>query len=66
MKSKIWLNQFLTRLFIIISMAGAPAYAHFQMIIPSDEIVSAGESRELTLDLLFTHPFEGMGLRGLT
>jgi len=65
MKSKPWRNQLLTKLFIIIGMAGAcaPAYAHFQMIIPSDEIVSAGESRELTLDLLFTHPFEGMGLR---
>ncbi|MCF6324020.1 MAG: DUF4198 domain-containing protein [Gammaproteobacteria bacterium] len=45
-------------------MAGvvAPGYAHFQMIIPSDEIVSAGESRQLKLDLIFTHPFEGMGL----
>ncbi len=42
--------------------AAAPAFAHFQMIIPSDEIISSGESRQLNLSLLFTHPFEGMGL----
>ncbi len=49
---------------MVTCMAGAfaPAYAHFQMIIPSDEIISAGESRQLNLDLIFTHPFEGMGL----
>jgi len=38
------------------------AYAHFQMIIPSDEMVSQGESREVSLDVRFTHPFEGHGM----
>ncbi len=48
---------------IMTAMAvAAPAYAHFQMIIPSDEIVSAGENRQIRLDLVFTHPFEGLGL----
>ena len=64
MKNRLWIDRLLLGLLTIISMAGAvaPAYAHFQMIIPSDEIVTAGESRKLTLNLVFTHPFEGMGL----
>ncbi len=64
MQKRPWLNRLLTQVIIVVGIAGAaaPAYAHFQMVIPSDEIVSAGESRQLTLDLLFTHPFEGMGL----
>ncbi|MCF6237137.1 MAG: DUF4198 domain-containing protein [Gammaproteobacteria bacterium] len=64
MQNRPWFNQLLTRGIIMIGMAGAvaPAYAHFQMIIPSDEIISAGEGRQLNLDLIFTHPFEGMGL----
>jgi len=64
MKNKPWLNRLLTRVVIMTCMAGTavPAFAHFQMIIPSDEIVSAGESRTLNLNLIFTHPFEGMGL----
>ncbi len=64
MKHKPWFNRLLTRVVMMTGMVGAaaPAFAHFQMIIPSDEIVSAGESRTLNLDLMFTHPFEGMGL----
>lgn len=38
------------------------AHAHFQMIIPSDDMVSQGDSRELSLDVRFTHPFEGHGM----
>ncbi|NOY62907.1 MAG: DUF4198 domain-containing protein [Gammaproteobacteria bacterium] len=64
MTNRPWFKRFSTRALVMIGMAGAvaPAYAHFQMIIPSDEIVSAGESRQINLDLIFTHPFEGMGL----
>ena len=64
MRNRKWLDQLLRKVIIMVGMAGAvaPAYAHFQMIVPSDEVVSAGESRQLNLDLLFTHPFEGMGL----
>ncbi|HHM06177.1 MAG TPA: DUF4198 domain-containing protein [Gammaproteobacteria bacterium] len=64
MKNQPWINQLLGKIVIMIGMAGAvaPAYAHFQMIVPSDEIISAGESRQLTVSLIFTHPFEGMGL----
>lgn len=35
------------------------AWAHFGVLIPSDDIVSAGESRALGLSLTFLHPFEG-------
>lgn len=38
------------------------ASAHFQMIIPSDDMVKQNESRSLNLDLMFWHPFEGGGM----
>jgi len=45
-------------------MAGVmnTAAAHFQMIIPSDDMVKQKESRKLNLDVLFWHPFEGIGM----
>ena len=36
-----------------------PAFAHFQMIIPSTEIVSTAEQREVSLRLMFVHPMRG-------
>jgi len=47
---------------IFWTYVGSMAYAHFQMIIPSDEMVSQAEKREITLDVVFTHPFEGHGM----
>lgn len=38
------------------------ASAHFQMIIPSDDMVKQDEARNLDLDVLFWHPFEGHGM----
>ncbi len=38
------------------------ASAHFQMIIPSDDMVKQTENRILNLDLLFWHPYEGGGM----
>ncbi len=38
------------------------ASAHFQMIIPSDDMVKQNEQRNLNLDLMFWHPFEGGGM----
>lgn len=38
------------------------AFAHFQMIIPSDDMVKQGESRKLNIDVMFWHPFEGHGM----
>lgn len=45
-----------------VLLASTTAHAHFQMIIPSDDMVEQGESRQLNLELLFWHPFEGHGM----
>ena len=39
-----------------------PAYAHFQMLIPSDDMVSSPAERHLRLNIKFWHPFEGHGM----
>jgi len=44
------------------TLFAAPAMAHFQMIIPSDDMVEQGENRTVTLDLRFWHPLEGIGM----
>ncbi len=38
------------------------AQAHFQMVIPSDDMVKQKESRKIGLEVKFWHPFEGMGM----
>jgi len=38
------------------------ASAHFQMIIPSDDMVKQSESKKLNLELKFWHPYEGHGM----
>ena len=55
------LGTFLLALGLVI-LAGAAADAHFGMIIPSDEMVMKGENSEVALQLMFWHPFEGMGM----
>ena len=48
---------------MLINMAAmVPAYAHFQMLIPSDDMVSSPAERHLILDIKFWHPFEGHGM----
>jgi cobalt/nickel transport protein len=46
----------------LLFLAVVPARAHFGMIIPSDEMVMKGESREVDLQIMFWHPFEGTGM----
>ena len=46
----------------LLCLVVAPARAHFGMIIPSDEMVMKGESREVALQIMFWHPFEGTGM----
>jgi cobalt/nickel transport protein len=41
------------------SLMAAPAQAHFQELIPSTDIVSDTTGKTITLDIVFTHPFEG-------
>ncbi len=42
---------------IVAALACAPAFAHFQEILPSEDVLREGG--KVTLDLLFTHPMEG-------
>lgn len=52
----------ISRLFvavIAVVAAASPAFAHFQMIIPSTDIVSTAKQREISLRLMFIHPMEG-------
>lgn len=42
-----------------LMLAAAGAHAHFQELIPFTDIVSPGGSRDLVLDLRFSHPMEG-------
>ncbi len=52
------------RLFLAVAamlMLGQ-ANAHFQMIIPADDMVKQTESRNLDLNLMFWHPYEGIGM----
>lgn len=46
----------------LFSLYSSSALAHFQMIIPSDDMVKQGEGRSVDLDLRFWHPFEGIGM----
>lgn len=52
----------LFRLIIAATLAitvASPAFAHFQMVLPSTDIVSATDSKEISLGVMFIHPMEG-------
>ena len=53
-----------TMLFIAISIVivTGPAWSHFGMLIPSDSMVMQNDSRSVTLNLSFSHPFEMVGM----
>ena len=57
MKGKLFLVCLLT---CVVATAGS-ASAHFGMVIPSDQMVMQGDDRNVKVDLLFWHPFEGIG-----
>ena len=51
-------NQALTLAFAsLLALAPLPANAHFQEILPSDDVLPDGG--KVSLDLVFTHPMEG-------
>ena len=60
-KKMIWVFLLSTAIFLGSHFRDS-AFAHFQMIIPSDDMVSQEDSREVSLDVRFTHPFEGHGM----
>ncbi len=41
-----------------MGLFGAPADAHFLVLIPSTDIVATPADQDITLDAVFTHPFE--------
>ena len=51
-----------TVLCILGLVAAGPALAHFGMVIPSDQMVMQGEDTNVKVDLMFWHPFEGIGM----
>jgi cobalt/nickel transport protein len=44
---------------LVMLFTAVGAFAHFQYLLPSDDMVMQGENRTITLDLIFGHPFEG-------
>jgi len=46
----------------LLVMTAGPVWAHFGMVIPSDQMVMQDEDRTVTMDLMFWHPFEGIGM----
>ena len=46
----------------LIFLGVTAASAHFGMIIPSDEMIMQGDSANISLHLMFWHPFEGHGM----
>ncbi len=45
---------------IIAFFIHSQAFAHYGMIIPSDQMVMKGENKTIDMDLLFWHPMEGI------
>lgn len=54
------------KIFVIVflSIVSAPAFlfAHYGMVIPSDNMVMQGEQKKIDLLLSFSHPFEMIGM----
>jgi cobalt/nickel transport protein len=46
---------------VILALEG-PAFGHFGMLIPSDNMVMANDSRKVNLQLSFSHPMEMVGM----
>lgn len=44
---------------ILLFVSFSISWAHFGVIIPSDDIVSKKDKKEITLQIKFIHPFEG-------
>ncbi len=44
---------------LLLALGCQPALAHFQELLPSDNIVESNKQKQILLSLLFTHPMEG-------
>lgn len=45
-----------------VTLMGSAAFAHYGMIIPSDNMIGQEDGRSVSLTLSFSHPFEGNGM----
>ncbi len=52
---------FILSAIVVVILAGT-VWAHFGMVIPSDQMVMQGDDRQVKVDLMFWHPFEGNGM----
>jgi len=48
--------------FALVLFFTSTAFAHFGMVIPSDNMVAPDDPRKISLSLSFSHPFEGIGM----
>ena len=55
MKAKMWKSVVSA---IAIMLVVLPVMAHFQVILPSPDMVTADSSRTIKLSVAFTHPME--------
>jgi cobalt/nickel transport protein len=46
----------------VLCFFNTPSFAHFGMVIPSDNMVMQSDNRTLTITISFSHPFEGVGM----
>ncbi|NIS18270.1 MAG: DUF4198 domain-containing protein [Aliifodinibius sp.] len=44
---------------ILIILTLSSAHAHFALVLPSDNIISPDETKQLEIEVKFVHPFEG-------
>jgi cobalt/nickel transport protein len=56
MKKKLFMAILTT---MILMLSFSLSWAHFGVIIPSDDIVSKEDKKDITLQIKFMHPFEG-------
>lgn len=57
MKTKI--SILIITFFAFLTLSVSYSFAHFGMIIPSDDLVGMEDAKTITLDVRFAHPFEG-------
>lgn len=57
MRLKVVFSLLLSAALVILPVSGADA--HFLLLIPSSDVQTQSQGKNLTLDLSFSHPFEG-------
>ena len=63
MKFKKMTLKLTTLMAMLLMLTFTPVcFAHFGMVIPSDNMVAQDDNRTVTLNLSFSHPFEGVGM----